>query len=209
MSIESYIRRVDDRFSQGYLLDLLGDPEIAGGICRMLSVQWVIECLKPNAPSPEDCLNLMKSYGPVYFKQIGQAQKAYQQDFSDAELGNFGSMTKVLRLASNGACDLIAATQSSEMAMAANQMSAALSYATGVSTAHPRGCLISLKMQNGGHCIAAFEHQAVNGSTWYLFDPNFGVMIADVSAGENFSALLTDIWNAYPGMNFARAFPLK
>jgi hypothetical protein len=209
MAIESYIKQVDDHFNQGYLIDLLGDREIAGGICRMLSVQWVIECLKPHAPAPDVCLREMKSHGPVYFKQIGQSQKAYAKDFSDAELGNFGSMHEVLSLASAGTRSIIAATQSSESAVSAATMSDALTYATGVSTTTPRGCLISLKMRNAGHCIAAFEEPAVNGSKWYLFDPNFGVMTVDVSAGEDFSALLTDVWNAYAGMVIARAFPVQ
>lgn len=208
MPISDYIKRVDDRFSQGYLLDLLGDADIAGGICRMLAVQWVCECLKNGAGTPDDVLNQMKANGPVYFKQIGQNQKAYARDFSDAVLGNFGSMRTVLQLASAGTRDVLQATQSDETAVSGAGMSSALTYATGVSTTNPRGTLISLKMHGGGHCIAAFEYQAVNGSKWYVFDPNFGVMTVDVSAGEDLSALLADIWNAYPGMIFARAFPV-
>ena len=214
MAIENYIKLVDDRFNQSYLLDLLRDAkvkdydQIAGGICRMLSVTWVVECLKAGAGTPDVVLRQMKANGPVYFQQIARNQQAYQNYFGDAELGNFGSMRTVLQLASANTRDVLQATQSSEMAVSAAEMPTALAYATGISSTTPHGTLISLRMTGGGHCIAAFEYQAVNGSTWYVFDPNYGVMQVDVSAGENLGGLLTDIWNAYAGMSMARAFPV-
>jgi hypothetical protein len=196
MAIVNYLDPMD-RFSQGNVLSMVGDAETAGGICRMLSIYWVIECLKPGAGTPSESLHKMKSYGPFYFKQIAQAQKAYAANFNGALLGWFGSVRQCLKYGSGQTQDMIVTSFAEQYATTASKLADRIAWATETSTTTPPACLISFSCSAGNHCIAGIETSDMMGSTWHVFDPNYGVMIVEIGAGESLGNLISDLWTAY------------
>ncbi len=197
-----------DRFDQSLLLDMIGDKEVAGGICRMLSITWVIECLKPGAGNPAATLHAMKSYGPPYFKQIAQSQKAYAAQFNAALDGWVGSVQQCLKYGSGQTRDLIVTSVPEQSATAAPALATRMDWASGRSTTAPRACIISFSCGLGSHCIAGIEQgHGTPASTWYVFDPNYGVMTVIAANGQTLPNLVGDIWAAY-GITGSRTAPV-
>jgi Yersinia/Haemophilus virulence surface antigen len=193
----------NDRFSQDYILDLIKDKEVSEGICRALALFWLVDCVKVNAKAPNECLYEMKKNGQSYFKQLGNAQKTYQNYLSNKELGNFGSMLKMIGLASKQALSIVATSLQDQGAMTASELADAVANASAKSRTVPRSVLIRFSMKDGGHCIASIEQQSVFGSKWYIFDPNFGVLIVD-STQHRLKDVLGILWKHYsPGVGFA------
>lgn len=207
MAINDYIDPMD-RFSQGAIIDWVGDKEVAGGICRMLSIYWLIDCLKVGAKTPQETLHQMKANGKTYFQQIANAQKAYAKYYNAKLEGWVGSIHDCLSLASSKARDIVITSFNERTATTSQRMVDTFAWAADASSTTPKACIISFSCSLGNHCIAALEHQQTNGSIWYIFDPNYGVMVVDVSAGMSLASALDDIWNAY---NITAAFtaPVK
>lgn len=192
MAINDYIDPMD-RFSQGAVIDYIGDKETAGGICRMLSLYWVIECTNGSGRSPAEALHAMKANGPIYFKQIGQSQKAYAK-CSNAELkGWVGSVRECLQLASKKQRDVIVTSVDEQCSTTAADLATSISGATNHSTTLPKSCIVSISTPAGNHCIAVLVDPAGH---WFIFDPNYGVLAAR-NPGQTLAHAVSDLWNGY------------
>lgn len=189
MAINDYVDPMD-RGSQKLILDYVGNEQTAKGICRMLSVNWVIDCAQPNASAPNVIWHEMKAKGPVYFKQVGQQQIGYSEHLNDD--GWYQSMVDCVELGSRKARHVKSMApndRSTSAAGLANQIAGALA----ASTTTPHLCLIRFNCAGGGHCIGAAD----SGGKTYIFDPNFGVMIVDPAKHQTLGAAVQDLFAAY------------
>jgi hypothetical protein len=196
MSIEDYVDPMD-RCDQGLIIDLVGDKEVSKGICRMLSINWLVECTKANASQPNVVWHEMKANGPVYFKQIANQQKAYAEFFNAKLEGWIGSVWDCISLASYKRLKSVVTSVPDQIARRPDEMTESLCRAMNSSTTNPLSCIISFSCPVGNHCIAAIEHPSVMGSTWYIFDPNYGVLIIDISKGQSLGDAVSDLFDAY------------
>jgi len=197
MAIETYIDPMD-QFNQGNIISMIGDKNLAGGICRMLSVFWVIESTKNNASTPNVVLHEMTAKGPIYFKQIGQNFKAYADRF--VKDGWIGSIIDCLSLGSAQRITGLVTDRLAQFSTTSANATTKATQALAQSTTTPRSCMISFRCPLGGHSIAAIEDPSLLGSTFYIFDPNYGVMTIDTSpfgANGSLQAAIGDLWTAY------------
>lgn len=122
-----------------------------------------------------------------------RAHKTYKLTFNAALLGWFGSVQQCLKYGSAKTRDLIVTSSVMQTASTAARLTERMVWATDESTTTPPACLITLSCPAGNHCIAAIEE----AGTWSVFDPNYGVMIVDIGAGQALGNLMADIWSAY------------
>lgn len=183
-----------DRGAQGLIIDYLNNPKIAGGICLMLSINWIIESI---ASGPAVAWQTMKSHGPVYFKQIGQQQQGYSQDITKLNHGNVSATVKdCVQLASRNARDILRNIDAPSPT-SANILAAAVGQALGASTTVPPSTLIAFWFkEGGGHAVAASHKDGLT----YLYDPNFGVFKVDPKTGS-IDDLVTKLVAAYKHFN--------
>ncbi|MFN4275881.1 MAG: YopT-type cysteine protease domain-containing protein [Ferrovibrio sp.] len=189
MAINDYVNPMD-RGSQGLILDYVGNEQTAGGICRMLSINWIIECAQPGAPAPNEVWHAMKAKGPIYFKQIGQQQIGYVTILNGD--GWYQSVVDCLELGSRKARhakSLAPNDSATDAATLANRIAAGLA----ASTTKPPLVVIRFTCTGGAHCIAAASY---NGKT-YIFDPNFGVLIIDPTKHQLLGDAMQDLFTFY------------
>lgn len=189
MAINDYIDPMD-RGSQGLILEYVGNKDTAGGICRMLSINWVIECAKDSSKLPNAIWHVMKSYGPVYFKQIGQQQIGYSNLLNGN--GWYQSMVDCLELGSRNARHVVSLAPNDSAGTAAD-MATRITAGIAASTTTPKLALIRFTCAGGAHCIGA----ASTGGKTYIFDPNFGVLIVDPAKNHTLAAVTQDLFAAY------------
>lgn len=205
MAIDDYVNPMD-RGDQGLIMDYAGDAETQRGICRMLSINWIIDCATPGAPLPNQVWHAMKAKGPVYFKQIGQQQKGYSTYFSNSsQASQFDSVRDCIQLASRNGRN-VAHNAPNETATTAANFAGCVTSALGVSTTAPHLAVIRFNVNNGngaGHCIAAAR---AGGFDW-IFDPNYGVMKVDPGKGQTMAGAIGEIFTAYT-LNRAYVFPV-
>lgn len=207
MAISDYISP-ENRFSQGDIISLIGDKSLAGGICRMLSTQWVVQCTEKSAPSPDSVLNIMRNMGTVYFKQIGQNFKAYADVY--VKDGWIGSIIDCLRLSSRQRLDGLVTAKNLQLGTDVDALLRNIHWACELSTTEPNSAMISFSCPAGNHSIAIAEEQSDMGSTYYVFDPNFGILKIDSSLfgpGQTLKQAIAEIWNYY-NIKTARVSPV-
>lgn len=181
-----------DRGAQGLIIDYLGNPKIAGGICLMLSINWIIESV--GTAGPAAAWQTMKSHGPVYFKQIGQQQQGYQNDITKLTGGGAkATVRECVQLASRNARDVARTIDAGDV----NAYAAAVGQGlAGSSTVPPTSLLLFWFAEGGGHAVAAAHKDGLT----YLYDPNFGVLKVDPKTGS-IDDLITKLFAAYKHFN--------
>jgi hypothetical protein len=187
----------NDGGAQSDILAVVGNQENAGGMCMMLSINWIINLTKPGANAPNAVWRDMRDQiqskgGQAYLKQIGQQQVGYTTHFGPKQKMSWAqSAGELVPLATYS--KLKTATLSPNGFVSAPDMGTRVAAGLGVSTTLPKTVLIIFAFQTYAHAIAA----TVAGTKTYVFDPNFGVLIADTAQNQTAAAALTAIHDRY------------
>lgn len=188
----------NDRFNQTYVIEWIKDEDVAAGMCRSLAMFWMIRCLEGKR-APNICLREMKQEGKSYFQLLANAQKNYADLLSNEKFGSYGSMVKVLQLASKDEFSIKASSLQEQGATTLGDFVDVIGEQSERTNTTPRAVLISLKMKGAAHAIAIVEETTDLGSRWHIFDPNFGVLQVDASleGGQKLEDALKILWNHY------------
>ena len=196
MPVESYIRR-QDKCDQSFLVSLVGQlgvPEVFDGMCLMLTINWLIRCTTPAGPSSDLVWRNMKAEGASYFQQIASQQRGYSQNLAKKEPFQ-DSVENCLSFASSSRLRL--GPKSSQAYTNAYLLTDNMALAFRSSNTSPPSCIIMFKWPSGYHCIGAVEDMNARGCTWYIFDPNFGVLTVDISVGQPLISAVQDLFTKY------------
>lgn len=194
MPISDYVDPKDSG-SQSEILAVVGNEENAGGMCLMLSINWAINCSQPGAKAPNAVWadmrdNIKSKAGQAYLKQIGQQQVGYTRHFNTG--GWLQSATDLVDLGSRKARQAKQLKPDDSYTTKAGMAERIVS-GLAASTTTPPLVLIIFKCRGGAHGIAA----AKVGDVYYIFDPNYGVMIVDPSKNRTLDGATTRLFDDY------------
>ena len=159
MPVDQYILTGNDRCDQSFFVFLARSAGIEGvdsGICRMFSINWLLWCIYPFSPPPNEAWYEMKLMGPKEFLQIARQQILYKQRHPGEEEYSV-SVARCLKLV----CGDFFRVGSSPTQIARNGagLEALMSMAADSSNTTPQSCIISFQCPEGNHCIAAVRRK--------------------------------------------------
>jgi hypothetical protein len=196
IAVPAYLQP-DYEFSQMKMVTRLGGEYAKRGICLVLCMQWLANCHTSGAGPELEFVKIQKEENPSFFRQLAANQQAVYRlwDWNASTAINHANL---LQLISRGALTL--ASEAGEQEGHGFERLAEM-VADAAASSPLRSCNISLKFRRGGprHLITAVEDVSeYKSSTWYVFDPIFGLSICDVGLpGHTLSGLFGETWQRY------------